>query len=355
MSIEATSGEGVDNIPLFDGEIGVKDKVNEKITGLAAQVIHLNSYLRQSLELDFAPLHSGEYGQTSSLIQEVVGRIVRFVICFPSWMGTLPFAAAAAAITAVGNFSHRSPYRTTHGTFSGEINKSPKLCLLNPRMLTGVNPQRNAGVSVASDRFDRLVSTIRDNNPDVVFLPEVNRFNAPSLAASLKERYHFFFTGMGEKMLGEDTSFFIAFRGNLVKPPEYIPFRKQDWLMDRGYFVMETEERIYVCTYNPTRGDWNEIFSREFGDKKQVVLMGEMEPEDGELLLQKGFVSGIPKNAQTTTSAPYMHYHSVEEGESTSVPFLYFSKMEGKTDVVPMHGSENVAQALSDHALILHR
>ena len=355
MSVEAASGEGVDSIPLFDGEIGVKDRVNEKITGVATQVIHLNSSLRRSLELDFAPLHSGEYGQTSSTVQEVVGRIVRFVICFPSWMGTLPFAVAAAAITAIGNFSHSSPYRTTHGTFSGEINKSPKLCLLNPRMLTGISPQRNAGVSVASDRFDRLVSTIRDNNPDVVFLPEVNRFNAPSLAASLKERYHFFFTGMGEKMLGEDTSFFIAFRGNLVKSPEYIPFRKQDWLMERGYFVMETEERIYVCTYNPTRGDWNEIFSREFGDKKQVVLMGEMEPEDGELLLQKGFVSGIPKNAQTTTSAPYMHYHSVEEGQSTSVPFLYFSKMEGKTDVVPMHGSENVAQALSDHALILHR
>ena len=355
MSVEAASGEGVDSIPLFDGEIGVKDKVNEKITGFATQVIHLNSYLRQSLELDFAPLHPGEYGQTNSWIQEVVRRIVRFVVCFPSWMGTLPFAAFASAVTAVGNLSHSSLYRTKHGTFAGEINKSPKLCVLNPRMLTGINPQTNAGISIASDRFDRLVSTIKDNNPDVVFLPEVNRFNAPSLAASLKERYHFFFTGMGEKMIGEDTSFFIAFRGALVKPPEYIPFRKQDWLMERGYFVMETEERIYVCTYKPTPGDWNEIFSLEFGDKKQVVLMGEMEPEDSEILIQKGFISGIPKDAQTTTSAPYVHYHSVEEGESTSVPLLYFSKMEGKTDVIPMHGSENVAEALSDHALILHR
>lgn len=355
MSVEAASGEGVDSIPLFDGEIGVKDRVNEKITGFATQVIHFNSFCRQSYRLSWSIRHCGEFGQNSTWLQESIRRVVRTIVAFPFWLGTLPFAAAAAFTTAVGNLSHSSRYRTTHGTFSGEINKSPKLCLLNPRMLTGVNPQRNAGVSIASDRFDRLVSTIRDNNPDVVFLPEVNRFNAPSLAASLKERYHFFFTGMGEKMLGEDTSFFIAFRGNLVKPPEYIPFRKQDWLMERGYFVMETEERIYVCTYNPTRGDWNEIFSREFGDKKQVVLMGEMEPEDGELLLQKGFVSGIPKNAQTTTSAPYMHYYSVEEGQSTSVPFLYFSKMEGKTDVVPMHGSENVAQALSDHALILHR
>ncbi len=355
MSVESANGEGVDNIPLFDGEIEVKDKVSEKITDFAMQVIHLNSYLRQSLELNFAPLHSGEYGQTSSLIQEVVGRIVRFVICFPSWMGTLPFVSVAAAITAVGNFFHNSPYRTTHGTFSGEINKSPKLCLLNPRMLTGISPQRNAGISVRSDRFDCLVSTIRDNNPDVVFFPEVNRFNAPSLAASLKEGYHFFFTGMGEKILGEDTSFFIAFRGALLKSPEYVPFRKQDWLMERGYFIMETEERIYVCTYKPTREDWNEIFSREFGDKKQVVLMGEMESEDGEILLQKGFVSGISKDAQTTTSVPYMHYHSVEEGESTSIPLLYFSKMEGKTDVISMHGPENVAEALSDHALILHR
>lgn len=355
MSVEAVSGEGVDTIPLFDGEIGAKDKVNEKITGFAAKVIGSTSYSWQSFVwFTFSHLHSGEYGQTKSTIQEVVGRIVG-VIQVALWMAKIPFAAIASVVTAVGNFSHSSPYRTTLGTFNGEINKNPKLLLLNPRMLTGINPQRNAGVSVASERHDRLVSTIKDNNPDVVFLQEVNRFNAPSLAASLKERYHFFFTGMGERMLGEDTSFFIAFRGALVKPPEYIPFRKQDWFMERGYFVMETEERIYVCSYNPTLGDWNEILSREFGDKKQVVLMGEMEPEDGEILLQKGFESGIPEKAQTTTPAPYMHYHSVEEGESTSVPFLYFSKMEGKTDVIPMHGSENIAQALSDHSLILHR
>ncbi|MCB1110800.1 MAG: hypothetical protein KDK64_07435 [Chlamydiia bacterium] len=354
MSVEATSGETTESLPLFDGEIRIKDWVSEAITSLATQVIHFNSFQRQSVELTFAPFHSGEYAQTHLMIQELARRVARLAICFPTWMATLPFATVAALATTVGNLAHSSLYRTKCGDFKGETSLHPKTCLLNPRMLTGIAPQKAAGVELGSERYDRLVDTIRDNNPDVLFLPEVNRFTAPSLIKDLYDRYHFFFSGMGEKMVGEDASFFIAFRGELIRPPEYIPFREQGWLMERGYFIMETKERTYVCTYNPTPKNWSEILTKEYGDK-EVVLMGEMSSEDCYLLTDAGFVSMIPGGYPTITAAPFIHYHGTEEGKPTSVPFLFMNQLKGKTEVVPMHDSEKIAEALSDHAMILHR
>jgi len=356
MSVEAASGKGVESIPLFDGEIGYKDRLNEKITGFANRVIQVNSYLKQCCLLAFMPFHSGEYGQTHYEFQEVARRVTRFILAFPAWLGTLPFATVGTVAAAVGNYLHSRAYRTTCGTFHGDVHKNPKLFLLNPRMLTGTSPLREAGLSLGNDRWDRLIATVWDNNPDVVFLPEVNRFTASSLTEVLKERYHFFFTGMGEKAYGEDVSFFIAFRGDLVRPPEYIPFTSQDWMMERGYFVMETNDRIYVCTYNPVQSDLEEICARDFGDKK-VAIMGEMDRDLKEVLIEKGFVSGIPEEAELTTLAPYAYFHKQEEEEPDikEEPFLFFKGIQGKTDVVPMHDVKKINEALSDHALILHR
>jgi hypothetical protein len=182
----------------------------------------------------------------------------------------------------------------------------------------------------------------------------MNRFAASDLASKLKENYHYIFTGMGEKILGEDTSFFVAFRGELQAAPEYIPFENQNLMMERGFFVMETKDRIYVSTYRPNANDWSEIFARDFKDK-QVVLMGEMDPEDAPLLIEQGFVSKTPPGTELKTSLTYEHYHGTEEGLDTYEPFFYVKNIENMADVVPMHSEEKLSEALSDHALILHR
>jgi len=153
-----------------------------------------------------------------------------------------------------------------------------------------------AGISVENERFDRLVSVILDNKPDVLFLPEMNRFAASALAAKLKENYHYIFTGMGEKILGEDTSFFVAFRWELQAAPEYIPF-----------------------------------------------------------LVEQGFVSKTSPGSELKTSLTYEHYHGTEEGLDPYEPFFYVKNIENMADVVPMHSEEKLSEALSDHALILHR
>lgn len=354
MSVDSVSGEGTEFLPFYDGEIGWKDYLNEKVSGCAREVIHFNSYLRQSLELNIAPLHPGEYGQTRYKFQEVICRFFWTITYFPTWMGTLPFAMFASVISSGLNLVRSNSYNVSKGDFKGELNQNPKTFLLNPHMLTGATPQKEAGLTVSGDRYDRLVSTIRDNNPDVAFLPEVNRYNAPALISDLKDRYHFFFSGMGERMVGEDASFFIAFRGNLIRPPEFLSSRTQEWFMGKGSFIMETEERVYACMYRPSKEDWSDVLNREFG-KKEVILMGEMDPANHVLLEEKGFRSMIPKDREVLTTAPYEKYHGTDEGKPTTISFFYMNCPKGKTDVVPMHDPEKISEALSDHALILHR
>jgi len=208
----------------------------------------------------------------------------------------LPFATLSSFAVVAANRFHSSPYRTTVGSFSGDSSKDPVVGLLNPRMLSKLSSQKMAGISVENERFDRLVSVILDNKPDVLFLPEMNRFAASALAAKLKENYHYIFTGMGEKILGEDTSFFVAFRWELQAAPEYIPF-----------------------------------------------------------LVEQGFVSKTSPGSELKTSLTYEHYHGTEEGLAPYEPFFFVKNIENMADVVPVHSEEKLSEALSDHALILHR
>lgn len=354
MSVEGIESGEEKGISLFSGEKSYRDGVCEAISSFASRVIQLNCFCKRGVLQTFTPIHVGEYGQANSLVLEVAYRAMRFAIATPTWMGTLLFSTCASMMAAVANGIHSRSYRVTCGTFDGELSKKPKLFLLNPRMLSGLNPLKKGGVALGGERFDRLVSTIRDNNPDIVFLPEIDRWNASSLTGLLKDQYQFFFTGMGEKALGEDASFFIAFRGELVKPPEYISFKKQGGFMERGYFIMETVDRVYVSTYLPKREDWDEIFSRDFGGKK-VTLMGEMDLELEEYLREKGFVSSLLEGVELTTSAPYNHFHGKEREGIKEGPFLFLSQVGGETEMIPMHDIEKIDEALSDHPLILHR
>jgi len=80
-----------------------------------------------------------------------------------------------------------------------------------------------------------------------------------------------------------------------------------------------------------------------------------MDPEDTPLLVEQGFVSKTSPGAQLKTSLTYEYYHGTEEGLDPYEPFFYVKNIENVADVVPMHSEENLSEALSDHALILHR
>jgi hypothetical protein len=101
-----------------------------------------------------------------------------------------------------------------------------------------------------------------------------------------------------------DASFFIAFRGELKKAPQFIPYKSQDLVMERGFFTFETADTVYFCTYRPSLDDLKEICERKVEEKK-VALVGDMAFERNSLSFQylekQGFVSGLKEGTPTTT------------------------------------------------------
>jgi len=92
--------------------------------------------------MTFVPIHSNEYGQNTSAVQEVAKRLFRLVILIPTWMVAPPYATLSSFAVVAANRFHSSPYRTTVGSFSGDSSKDPVVGLLNPRMLSKLSSEK---------------------------------------------------------------------------------------------------------------------------------------------------------------------------------------------------------------------
>ncbi|MCB1072616.1 MAG: endonuclease/exonuclease/phosphatase family protein [Chlamydiia bacterium] len=356
MSIEGISDSG-EAVP-FEQEWTYRDFLAGVVTKVGQGFITPFWLLQESLHHSILPLHSGEYGQSRSGLQEVVMRIFWGVFFkAPAFLTSMPFAAVGVVLNGIGNILHTKDYRVDCGKFRGEMNKDTKLMLLNPHMLRGGIPLWNQGLTPASNRLDRLIATVRDNNPDIVFLPEVSASIRASVRNALSDRYHYFFSNMGKRMLGLDASFFIAFRGTLKSVPQFIPFKNQDLVMERGFFTFETHDTRYFFTYYPSLDDLKEICTLNMEGKK-IVLMGDLGFERGspsfEYLQKQGFVSGLKERTSTETNAPYLHLYNIEEEEKKVEKAMIFIKQgEGVSQLAPMHLNSKIDQALSNQSMVL--
>ncbi len=338
MSVSAIIDEEVEDFKL---ELTWKDTVSGVTSAIATFIMQRGWSLAGALYSICLPLHSARYGQTTSKVQEVFRRLFCLVWAPPFAMVPLAFTSVSAFLTLFTR-----SYRTTIGSFKEEVT-GQKLFTLNPQMGPGFLPSRNVGLVSSGERLGRLVATVRDNDPDIVFLPGVHTTCAGKLASQLKDRYHFIFSAMGPKCFDFDAGLFVAFRGKLVRTPEYIPFNHQKG----GYFMFETPDTLYLCAESPSLESLQEMCSRE---GKKVVFMGNIEQNSPEFsfLVEKGFVSVT--DGVTETNAPYIDFHKKEEPvteKRNGVLFVKEGSMEAK--ILPMHKEGFIDQALSNHSAVL--
>ncbi|MBF5059977.1 hypothetical protein [Candidatus Neptunochlamydia vexilliferae] len=340
MSV-STIDEEVEDFKL---ELGWKDTV-ASVTNDIATLIMKGFWLSADSIYLFRARHSARYGQNTTSLQEGIRRVANFIFAVAVGQVTLAFYVFATPFLTLFSRS----YRTTAGTFEGEVT-GQRLFILNPQMGPGPLPSYRTGLVSGGERLDRLATTIRDNDPDIVFLPGVHSIYAGDLASKLKDRYHFIFSAMGPKCFDFDAGFFVAFRGELVRTPEYIPFNHQKG----GYFTFETPDTLYLCTQNPSLESLQEMCSRE---GKKVVLMGDLgfEPDSPEyaFLVEKGFGSAV--NGVTETNVPYLDFHKKDEPPTERKNSVLFVKGEHReSKVLRMYKGEGfIDQALSNHNAVL--
>lgn len=344
------NSEGMEEISFNEKEVNPSASVST-ISNFA----HLCSYpflrLSESFHWSCLPLHPGEYGQKNSKQLEVVRRILWGAIQVPCYGVSIPFAALGLVCHGISNFFNRISYRVDKGSFSGELNKNTKVMALNPRMYRSFPLGSHHGVTPANDRFNRLVSTVRDNNPDIFFLTGMNASVRQALRHELDDRYHYFFSNMGRRTLGFEASFFLAFRGKLETKPEYVRFTQQGLMTERGYIHFEANQTHYFCTANPTLEDLEEMREKIKEGKKVVFLMDTTFKKDSPeyaYLKEQGFSSVSVKE----TNAPSAHLYN-EETISEEREGIFMRGAKGETDIVSMHHPDKIDEALSDKPMFL--
>ena len=167
MSVDA-GGEAEESFSICLEETK-QDFLSDKIHALASYCIKPFWFFEEKLHSYVLPLHLGEYGQTQSKVQEVIGRIIRSFFMIAPMLSSLPFAFLGMGLTGIGNIIQSREYRYVAGDYQGKFSSQPKVFYLNSCMLPGALPCEYGGVSPASMRFDLLVRTVRENNPDFVF------------------------------------------------------------------------------------------------------------------------------------------------------------------------------------------
>ena len=349
MSVESISSE--ETVEL-NWEESRTSRYAEKASWCAQKLLGLHSSLFDGM-LYFikTPVHLGQYGQCSHWATEGVRRGVMAVSCFVLWGSFLIPSIPIAAFDYGARWLCSKSYRVIQGSYDKE--PGGRLLYLNSKSLS-----EQSGLADTPERYERLIATIRDNDPDIAFVPEVNRKVCDQLLSALKDRYHFLFYGMGQRTcVGDDTAFFIAFRGDLASVPEYEGGHSSDVWKERGCFFIEKEEAFYCFLENPSMKDLERLSQKDFKEKK-VVLMGDFgfDRKDPryQFLVDQGFASPIPEGEKTTTNAPYAYYHKTGEVVIAENLFLMVrGEFKGKVETRMNHSPELPQEALSNQKLII--
>jgi len=370
MSIDAV-GDSEESVSL-ELEGTTQDYFSDKIHTVANYCIKPFWFVEEKLHSCVLPLHAGEYGQTQSKIQEVCRRFFTAIFAVPAILSSIPFAILGMGLTGIGNMLQSREYRYVEGDYHGEFSSQLKVLSLNAGMLPGALPCKYGGLSPANMRFDQLVNTVCENDPDFVFLCEFNRGLGMSMVHALRDRYNHFAIDVGLNAKGLEACFFIAYRGELVSPPVFIPFNEMRQGMRSGFFIVETPDSYFICTHLKPYDDQsqhvqlNQImqFIETECKEKRVVFMGdfnfERETALHKMLLEKGFIDRLRKEDKTFTNGLEVHMHNLdEEVTSESIDYMLVLDREKKKTKIDLNSlatyrqDEHLHEALSDHQVLL--
>ena len=292
------------------------------------------------------------------------------------------FAIVGMGMTKLGNLLHSRSYRYIAGDYKESFSTKPKVFSLSTSMLPGPLPSKHDGTTPARMRFERLVDTIRSNNPDFVFLSDLNRWHSSQMASALRDRYNHLVMDIGLNPKGLDSGLFIAYRGELASPPIFIPFEDQTKWSNSGFAVVETPDTYYVCTHLEENPDSEKPMQLQLSQLsqilshiesecqgKKIVLMGclnfESETAPYQLLIDRGFEDTLPKDIATSTNALRTRLHNLEEAEEVvekSNDYIMVLDQENKKSTLELQvirsylsneSNEYFHEALSNHHALL--
>ena len=376
MSVEAV--EGSSDAPALDFNGDYYDYFAEKIHAVATLCIQPFNLAHEKLYTSlWLPLHPGEFGQANSKIQECVHRAVFSAFAIPTVLVTSVFAAIGMGMTKLGNMLHSRSYRYIAGDYKESFSTKPKVFSLSTSMLAGPLPSQHDGSTPARMRFERLVDTIRSNNPDFVFLSDLNRWHSSQMVSALRDRYNHLVMDIGLNPKGLDSGLFIAYRGELASPPVIVPFEEQTKWSNSGFAIVETPNTYYVCTHlekNPDNEQPSQLQLTQLNQMlsyidnacqgKRIVLMGclnfEHETVPYQLLIERGFEDTLPKEMTTSTNALSVRLHNLEEEviEKSTDYIMVLDQENNKSkldlQIIPSYlSNEYLHEALSNHHALL--
>ena len=317
------------------------------------------------------PLHSKEHEKSYRKVQRIFERIIKGFFMTISMLAVLPFSICGMCLTQIGNMMQTNRCHHVVGKYRGPFSAQPRIFFLNSCMLPGGLPYSCGGISPAEERFDHLIKTICENNPDFVFLSEFNRTLDREMAEKLTEHYNHFVIDIGLNSKGLESGFFIAYRGNLTTFPCFIPFEKRQVGVYSGFIMIETPDSYFICTHFD-RKEGGEVqcaqtdqifrFIETQCKGKRVVLMGSLYFERGteqhKKFLDKGFIDKIKKDQETCTNALKIHQGDPDTRVvSQSIDYMLFLDQGDKkfeVHLLPTYDQEgHDFQALSDHKALI--
>lgn len=238
------------------------------------------------------PFHPGEYGQEVNKTAEYTKRFFIAAVALPTMVVTLPLLLLSFPLTGLARVYESDNYRHLSGMCPQRELSRPKFFHLNACMFFGGLPYVMGGVTPADSRFKELMATVKEVNPDILFLCEFNRTLSRPIHQNLKGIYSDFFVDIGLNAQGMENALMVASRVPIVSKPRYIPFSMkiegEQKYLKRGFFAVETKGKWYIYTHlHPKDGAYDRdvrqrqlIEIQDFIDirtgDKPVILLGDL-------------------------------------------------------------------------------
>ena len=124
-------------------------------------------------------------------------------------------------------------------THTVSSNSSYSILTLNACMMDGDLPTRFGGMVSVDDRIDRLAAFILQEDPDFFLGQEIMSSSGQKLYERLKDRYAYFWIGIGNVPGKEESGLFVASKRPIQGEPQFVPFSDEDQV-DRKYFPNQT-------------------------------------------------------------------------------------------------------------------
>lgn len=231
----------------------------------------------------------------------------------------------------------------------------------------------HGGVNHWQDRIDRIVATIKNEDPDVLLLEEIyDTALAEAIIAKLGSHYAHFYTHLGQNVIGSVGGCMVAFKGHPEKFTN-INFNNNDASLTRTFATLEfkigNEPVRFIGTHlihnsADSRTEQVAQIERTINDKMLTILAGDLNVErdqsEGEVLSH--FEHGYKGSEPTCTNRMIDQWSSDWDPKNAGTPgevIDYISiykpsmspkfKLEDVQLVRAFDDTYNTKEALSDH------